>query len=345
MGVPSRLVRRLIFPPLLLVGTFLLVTTLPLWIIAAAAASRVLPGRLRGLRLLWVAVVYLVCECLGIIAAFGLWVASGFGARMHTRQMRDAHYRLLSWFVAAVYQLGIKGLKVSIDLEQVDEHDMRPQDSRRPLLVFCRHAGLGDSFLLVHEVAVRLGRRPRIVLKDVLQYDPCIDIVLNRLPNRFISPQRTETAAGNLAVESIGKLAEDMDERDALLIFPEGANFTERGRIRAIERLRSRGHHQEADLAEHLVYVLAPRPGGALASIAATPHTDIMFVAHTGLEGLSTLGDLWHGLPMERRVRAGWWLEPEEDIPDTRDDRIRWLYARWEEIDRWIAANRAADRP
>ncbi len=340
MRVPPRLVRRLLFPPLLLTGTFLLLTTLPLWILAAAAASRVLPGRLRALRLLWLAVVYLVCQCLGVIASFALWVTSGFGARMHTPQMREAHYRLLSWFVATVYQLGVKGLNISIDLVQVDEHDLRPQDSQRPLLVLCRHAGPGDSFMLVHEIAVRLGRRPRIVLKDMLQYDPCIDIVLNRLPNRFISPQRTQEAAGDLAVQAIGKLAEDMDHNDALLIFPEGANFTERRRLRAIERLRSLGHHEEADQAERMIYVLAPRPGGALASIAATPHTDILFVAHTGLEDLSTVADLWRGLPMERRVRAGWWLEPEEDIPTGHDARIRWLYSRWEEIDRWIAANR-----
>lgn len=338
--MPPRPVRRLLFPPLLIVGTFLLLSTLPLWIIATAAASRVLPGRLRGLRLLWLLVVYLVCECVGVLASFALWVQSGFGARLHTPRMHDAHYRLLTWFVGTVYDLGVRGLKVSLDLEQVDEHDLRPQDSRRPLLVLSRHAGPGDSFLLVHEVAVRLGRRPRIVLKDVLQYDPCIDIVLNRLPNRFVSPQRSQEAAGEVAVRAIGTLAEGMDARDALLIFPEGANFTEHRRLRAIERLRALGHHEQAEQAERMVYVLAPKPGGTLASIAATPHADILFVAHTGLEGLSSIRDLWEGLPMERRVRAGWWLEPEEDIPDGHDARVRWLYARWEEIDRWIAANR-----
>jgi 1-acyl-sn-glycerol-3-phosphate acyltransferase len=339
MDVPPRLVRRLLFPPILLVGTFLLLTTLPLWILLGAAASRLLPGRLRALRLLWLLVVYLVCQCVGVVACFGLWIASGFGVRMQTSRMREAHYGLLSWFVTTVYQLGVRGLNVTIDFEQVDRHDQRPQDSRRPLLVFSRHAGPGDSFLLVHEIVVRLGRRPRIVLKDMLQLDPCIDIVLNRLPNRFVSPQRTAEGAGDLAVRAIGELAEDMDERDALVIFPEGGNFTERRRVRAIERLRRLGHDEQADQAERMVYVLAPRPGGALASIAATPDTDILFVAHTGLEGLSSVADLWRGLPMERHVLAGWWLEAEEDVPAGHDARIRWLYDRWEEIDRWIAAH------
>jgi 1-acyl-sn-glycerol-3-phosphate acyltransferase len=340
VGVPPRFVRRLLFPPILLAGTFLLLTTLPLWIVAAAAASRVLPGRLRALRLLWLLVVYLACECVGVVAAFALWVRSGFGARLHSAPMREAHYRLLSWFLVTVYELGVRGLNVTIDLEQVDEHDLRPEDSRRPLLVFCRHAGPGDSFLLLHELVAHLGRRPRIVLKDLLQYDPCVDIVLNRLPNRFVSPQPTEAAAGDLAVRAIGALAEDMDERDALLLFPEGGNFTERRRVRAIERLRRLGHHAEADVAERMVYVLAPRPGGALASIAATPRADILFVAHTGLEDLRSVDDLWRGLPMARQIRAGWWLKPEEDVPEGHDARIRWLYARWEDMDRWIATNR-----
>ncbi len=340
MEVPPRLVRRLLLPPLLLLTTFLLLTTLPLWILGAAAVSRFLPGRLRALRLLWLALVYLVCQCLGLVALFALWVASGFGARLDTEGMRAAHYRLLAWFVAAVHWLGVRGLRISLDFQQLDEGDLNPRDSRRPLLVFCRHAGPGDSFLLVHEIAVRLGRRPRIVLKDVLQFDPCLDIVLNRLPNQFIAAQRSPDAARGAALAAIGALADGMDERDALLLFPEGGNFTERRRLRAIERLRSLGRHEQAEIAERMVYVLAPRPGGALAAIAATPDTDILFVAHTGLEGLSTLGDLWRGLPMERGVRAGWWLEREEDIPSDHDARVRWLFTRWEEIDHWIAAER-----
>jgi hypothetical protein len=68
---------------------------------------------------------------------------------------------------------------------------------------------------------------------------------------------------------------------------------------------------------------------------------------HTDLESLSTLRDLWHGPPMERAVRVGWWLEREEDIRDSHDERIPWLYDRWELMDRWIASNRAqgAGRP
>lgn len=54
------------------------------------------------------------------------------------------------------------------------------------VIVLSRHAGPADSFLLLHEVMSWKGRRPRIVAKAALQLDPALDILLNRLPNRFI---------------------------------------------------------------------------------------------------------------------------------------------------------------
>ena len=46
----------------------------------------------------------------------------------------------------------------------------------RPLLVFCRHAGPGDSFLLMHALVNWYDREPRIVLEATLQWDPAIDV-------------------------------------------------------------------------------------------------------------------------------------------------------------------------
>ncbi len=40
----------------------------------------------------------------------------------------------------------------------------------------------------MHALMNWYAREPRIVLKDTLQWDPAIDVVLNRLPNRFIRP-------------------------------------------------------------------------------------------------------------------------------------------------------------
>ena len=59
----------------------------------------------------------------------------------------------------------------------------------KPLLVCCRHAGPGDSFTLIHALMHWYDREPRVVLKDTLAWDPAIDVLLHRIPARFISPE------------------------------------------------------------------------------------------------------------------------------------------------------------
>ncbi|MGI8707794.1 MAG: 1-acyl-sn-glycerol-3-phosphate acyltransferase [Actinomycetota bacterium] len=336
--LPPRLVRRVVFAPLMLFATFFLITTLPLWAIIAAAAVPLLPGRFRALRLLWMLLIYMVYESVGILRLFGLWVSGGFGARMRTPAMQEEHYELMRWFLSGLYDSAVRVLKLEVELEERQGRNELLQTMRRPLLVFGRHAGPGDSFLLIHEVLVRLGRRTRIVLKDLLQFDPCLDIVLNRLPNRFIT---SDPQAGDRMIAAIGDLAEDMGDLDALVIFPEGANFTESRRKRAISKLRSKGFRKHAQQATKMRNVLAPRPGGALAAIEATPEVDIMFVAHTGLEDMATVADVWRGLPMDQAVKIGWWIVPEENLPGGDQERIDWLFQEWGEVDAWIETNRS----
>ena len=118
-----------------------------------------------------------------------------------------------------------------------------------PLLVCCRHAGPADSFTLMYALMHWYGREPRVVLKDTLQWDPAIDVILNRLPNRFISPNRRGDSAERLE-EEVGALARNLDENDAFVIFPEGGNFTPERRQRSIDKLRRLGMETMARRAE-----------------------------------------------------------------------------------------------
>ena len=63
------------------------------------------------------------------------------------------------------------------------------------MIVLARHAGPGDSFLLVHQLLSAYRRKPRIVMKAALQFDPSIDVVINRLPHAFVHPHRTVAGA------------------------------------------------------------------------------------------------------------------------------------------------------
>lgn len=339
-----RYLRRLLTLPALLGLFVLLVTALPLWVVVAAAVSPRLPGTWRPLRWLWVASVYLVLQVIGVVIVGVLWVASGFGYASDSPTFRTAHFRVLR----ILLDLLMRAIRWSFKLRLRLDTPPLPDDGSgtipepRPLLVMSRHAGPGDSFLLVHEVLSVLRRRPRIVLKSSLQWDPLFDMLLNKLPTRFIQP---DPGAGASVPSMIGDLARAMTAADALVIFPEGGNFTPGRRERAIERLEAAGHTAYADRARAMRYLMAPRPGGAFSAIDAAPTADVMFVAHTGLEHMTSLRDVWRGLPMDVDVHGEFWIVPAEEIPADPAERMDWLYRAWERMDAWIDEQRGGTPP
>lgn len=332
--LPARWVRR---PLALLVvlGLAFAATLLPLLVLVAIALSLVVPGRWRVLRLLCFALVYLLLEVVGLAIAFVLWVASGFGWKLRSPLFQRAHYGVLHGLLAEVLLTATVLFHLQLDTDEVgwSPLDDGVPGSTNAMVVLCRHAGPGDSLLLVRTLMDRDHlRRPRIVLKDTLQWDPLLDVYLNRLPNAFLATGRKDMAA------RVSALAQDLGEEDALLIFPEGGNFTEERRRRAIDRLRGKGMDEQARRAEAMRNVLPPRPGGVAAALEAAPHADVVFVAHTGLEHLSTPADLWDGLPMDQKVRLRWTFVPAAEVPRERDDLEQWLYEQWAGIDDWIAS-------
>lgn len=356
--LPPRIVRRLVIAPGVVLATAALLAATPLVLLVLAFAVRFIPGRWRALRLFWFLLVYLVHESLGIVALGVLWVLSGFGWRLEDDWSQRAHVALIGWYLrglvrAASRVLGLELVTEAVpaDLRVRDGEPGAPASPPRPVLVFSRHAGAGDSLILVHLLVNAYRRRPHLVLKEELQLAPCVDLVLNRVPSRFIGPGRgrlegrRRRPGGTDVVASITELAAEIEDDGALILFPEGGNFTERRRRQAIERLEAAGFHDAVERAHELTYVLPPRPGGAFAAMDAAPDADVLFVAHTGLEQLSSPKDLWAGLPMDREVRLTWWGVHREDIPRDHAERVVWLYEWWERIDTWIEERRDPDRP
>jgi 1-acyl-sn-glycerol-3-phosphate acyltransferase len=339
MRLPPRWVRRVVLAPAVVLLAVAVATTLPVWLLLAAALSPLLPGHLRPLRLLWICVVYLALDATALVAMFALWLASGFGWKKRSPPFQRAHYRLAGWFLRVLFAQAEWVLRLRIDVVGTDPDTAAPG---RPELVVCRHAGPGDSFILVHALVNWYRREPRIVLKDSLQWDPAVDVLLNRLPSRFIAPRPD----GQRPIEDeVGALAVGLDENDAFVIFPEGGNFSPHRRQRAIDRLWSLGLHRMAARAEAMRNVLAPRPGGLLAALDAAPDAGVIFVGHTGLDRMMTVGDVWRELPMDKLLTMRFWSVPPEEVPIGREERIEWLYDWWARIDEWIEEHRPAQVP
>jgi 1-acyl-sn-glycerol-3-phosphate acyltransferase len=326
---------RRVTGPLLVAALAAGVISLPVLVVVAVIVSVWLPGRWYALRLLAFGLVYLAIEVVGLATAAVLWVVSGFGRRSESPAWRSAHYTVLRLLLDVLMRSAQRlfSLQLVTDGTSWSPLDDGVPGSENAMVVLSRHAGPGDSFLLVHTLMNRDHlRQPRVVLKDMLQLDPLIDVYLNRLPNYFVPADRV---AGS-SEEAIADLARDMGDEDALLIFPEGGNFTPRRRFRAIQRLRQRGLVSATRRAEAMRNVLPPRPGGVTAAVRAAPHADVVFVAHTGLEHLSTVRDIWRGLPMDKTLWLRWWFVPAAEVPRDDTELTDWLYQWWEIIDGWI---------
>jgi len=336
--LPPRLLRRLVLAPLAVVLALAVAVLSPLLALLTLAFGlrRLRPGRMRGPRLLYFALIWLAAETSALFMCLGLWIASGFGGRLHTEPYQSRHYAIMRRYLESVFRAATRtlGLRVEIDGPAcpADEQD-------RPVIVLSRHAGPGDSFLLARFLVSRFRRRPRVVMKATLQLDPGLDVVTNRLPNVFITRHR---AGPRPHTEQIRRLARGLAGGDALVLFPEGGNWTPARWHRRIRRLEQAGRPGLAARARQMPNVLAPRAGGALAAIAACPRADVIFVAHAGLDRLVSVGDVWRSLPMEEVVRATWWRVPAGEVPRWEDveARERWLYDWWQRIDAWISQNR-----
>ncbi len=332
--MPPRIVRRLVLAPFMFVVSLVFLAASPVLLLGAAMADLFLSRwQWKTVRLTAFFLWYLLYEAIGLVWMFVLWVASGFGLRLRSKRMQDAHYGFMRWWLRGINAACLRLLRMRIRLED------RPEAQAGPILVFSRHAGPGNSLMLVGTIMIAYDRHPRVVMLAKLQWEPLFDVMLNRLPNRFIEHDPTRR---DRHLRVISELAAGLGDRDAYILFPEGHDFTPHIRLRAIASLRRKGHVEQAEKAERLAYTLPPRHGGVMAAISGAPQADIVFVAHTVLEDVGSFRDLWNRIPFEKPILSRYWRIPPEEIPSDRDEMISWLFDWWSRIDAWIEERRSA---
>ncbi|GEL96067.1 1-acyl-sn-glycerol-3-phosphate acyltransferase [Cellulomonas composti] len=341
--LPPKWVRRVVLAPLMVALAFVV---MPVGLIFAgivgAAITWLLPGRLRIVRAIWMVIFYILWDATALVAAFSLWIASGFGFFLRRPWWQGVHYRFAGTMLRVLFWQIRWTLRLQID---VVDAELGSVLVGQPIIVASRHAGPGDSFILVHALLNWFDRAPRIVLKDTLQWDPAIDVLLNRLPSQFITPRSARRSDAPRLSDAVGDLAAGLGPDGALVIFPEGGNVTPGRRARRIDTLREQGQHHLAEQAEQMVNVMAPHSGGLLSALGAASDAGVVFVAHTGLDRLVTVRDIWRELPMDKRIVMKGWSVPPQDVPRDPGDQEEWLFAHWRRIDDWIAAFDVAAAP
>lgn len=326
--------RRALTVPACLALAALALGTAPVWATAGllwdtlAGAARRRP-RTRALAFF---ALYLGCEAAGVLGAAALWLVTLGGRAGGSDRYLALNAALQRWWTGALFHGSRRLFSVSVSLAT----EGLELPLRGPLLLFVRHASVADSVLSAALVANPARLLLRYVLKRELLWDPCLDIVGRRLPNEFVNRRGPGLEA---EIAAVAGLAAGLDERSAVLIYPEGRRFTEARRTAAVAALEEKGAGELAALARGFRNVLPPRVRGPLALIDAAPGVDVILVEHTGFEGTSSFPEFWRGALVGGELRVRLRRVPAASIPP--EGRERWLFERWAEMDRWIEEARS----
>ena len=334
MRPPARVLRRTAIDPVwLLLGIAVAVLLVAMAAVAGLAAP--LTRRRRLLRLALFGALYLVIDVSLVIGCAILWLRHPMAKRRDGARWSRSHQQLLSRALSVLVGAARPLLGFTVAVQEPPGQDLI---AGPPLLVLARHGGPGDSFALVHLLMSRYQRRPAIVLREELRWDPGLDVILSRMPCCFIRQGDGARMASRLT-----ELARGLDSGDAILLFPEGGNWTPVRHRRAVVRLIRAGRRQAAADAQSNPNVLPPRPSGVLACLDGRPDLGVVIVAHTGLEDLVDPATVWRALPVTGRpMTIRWWYEPAGAVPDADEDRREWLRLHWAIVDSWIDAKKAA---
>jgi 1-acyl-sn-glycerol-3-phosphate acyltransferase len=318
--------RRLLTIPGYAIGWLLWLAAAPVWLPLAMLVDGVRRSRGVALRSAVAITVYLSCEIMGIVASGGLWVWKRI-LPVDAERWTDLHFRLEAWWGTTLFRAAVRLFGLRLEVE--GDADL----GCGPYLLILRHASTVDTLLASALVSRPHDLRLRYVLKRELLWDPCLDIVGQRLPNVFVDRFSDESAQ---EIRRVQALARDLGPRDGILIYPEGTRFSETKRQRILERFSRKGDAKMLEYARSLEFVLPPRPGGTLGLLEAAPEADVVVCAHTGFEGAASLAELWKGALVHRVIRVQFRRIPRDAIPVERDARIAWILEEWQRVGAWV---------
>jgi 1-acyl-sn-glycerol-3-phosphate acyltransferase len=272
---------------------------------------------------------YLLCEILGLLVAFALWLGYRALPWVDREKFLRWNFHLQCLWARALGggAFRLYGMRV--------ENEAPADLGRKPLLLTIRHASTADTILAAMLIASRYDIVLRYVLKRELLWDPCLDVVGNRLVNVFVRRGGEDTAA---EVAAVAALADGVGPGGGVLIYPEGTRFSTKKREQVLAKLAQRGDEAALRRASALRGVLPPRLGGTLALLDRAKDWDIAVCAHAGLEGSASFHELWNGALVGRVVHVRTSVFSGATLPATREGKIEWLFERWSEVDAFVAS-------
>ncbi len=331
----SRWKRRVRTIPLMLAVTAAGVLASPILLLGGVAfdlAQR--RYRLPTARMTLFLLQYAINDSVEIALAPVLWVRAGFGLRLHQPASMQRHQRLQQWSLEVLARRAQHLLGVQLEIDPESAGALTPG----PVIVLCRHVSVLDASLpsLLYQ---RRGYRTRGVIMAELLADPGFDLIYARTGSVFITRDHGPDALARLRDLAVG-----VDSVTAMVIFPEGRLFRPEVLTRAMGRLRDTNPERAERLAA-LSTVLPPRPGGVLALLDALPQTDVVIMAHAGLDRFGSFRELARAVPLRDPLPIGAWRVAAADIPAADQDRIAWLDHQWIGMQHWVTQHTGPKAP
>ena len=206
------------------------------------------------------------------------------------------------------------------------------QDQTGPFMLFVRHVSVVDTLFPAVFVSIPWQTPLQYVLKSGLLWDPCLDLVGQRLPNCFV-----QRSSKHLKPETdrMGQLARALPPGEGIIIFPEGTRATQKKRQAMIKRAQENQNQEFLEQLSTFKHVLPFRRPGVLALLENT-NCDVVYLAHTGFEGISTLRDIWNGSLIGRHIRAKVWRTNRTQWAGTPDEEWAFCVEQWKAVDAFI---------
>jgi 1-acyl-sn-glycerol-3-phosphate acyltransferase len=297
-------------------------------VLSVADCARHMPRRAPLSRATLFFALYLFAEVCGVAAAGLVWFLTLGGLLLGAWRWFSVHAWLQRMFTSAIFSGALRIFDMTLDV------DGREHALPGPFLLFVRHSSTADTVLSASLIANPHKLLLRYVLKRELLWDPCLDIVGQRLPNAFIGRGGESRAVQEARIRA---LAQDLDANSGVLIYPEGTRYSERKRGEGMQRLEAEGGPRLVEIAAQYKSVLPPRLIGPLALIQAAPEADVLFLEHVGFEGAVSFREFLSGGLVGTQIRARIRRIPAAQIP--KESLDVWLFEQWLETDRWTHAN------
>ncbi len=270
----------------------------------------------------------LLIQCLGLMLLQASWF---YSLLMSPERRAQVHLSIEIFFIPKT--IALAEIIYGMNIEMENEDCCAPG----PVLLFSRHASILDTIMPIKLLGQSLGMGMRIVQKAELLWNPVVDVASYRMPRAFV---KRGTGNAERQAAHMQHLLKGITDNQALVVFPEGSRFSPEKKAKIVAKL-SDSNPIAAERAKQLGHVLPVRPAGACALINARPDIDVVFLAHTGLEGANRLEDFVGGALYKQKVRIKFWRVPASEIPQDEQARIDWLHQEWSKVDKWIAENKS----